>query len=207
MSATSNIPEKPFFRVNEVCRLTDTQPYVLRFWESEFPQLTPEHGKGSAPVYKKGDVELIFRIKQLLYDEEYTIAGARQVLSGEGKRPKAKMRPEKAQKVEKVETVETSDNEQDERVPRQLELEPARRPTAVQSAEVRAATNGIAKERYDAAVEEVTHLRLQLTDLENRMRRFEQDREKALEESERMRDRSDRAIGRLEAILSQLQGD
>jgi DNA-binding transcriptional MerR regulator len=204
LSATPNIPEKPFFRVNEVCRLTDTQPYVLRFWESEFPQLAPDHGKGASPVYRKDDVELIFRIKQLLYEEEYTIAGARQILSGEGKRPRAKPHPAPAKN--KAGTLETPDNEPIERVPRQLELESARRPTAVQAAEVRPAGNGIAKERYDAAVEEVTHLRLQLTDLENRMRRVEHDRESALEEAERMRDRSDRAIGRLEAILKRLQG-
>lgn len=204
MSATQNIPEKPFFRVNEVCRLTDTQPYVLRFWESEFPQLAPEHGKGSSPVYKKDAVELIFRIKQLLYEEEYTIAGARQVLSGENDQPQPRKPPAKP---EKVEAVEASEEESNERLPRQLELEPARRPTAVQAAEARTlSSSGIAKERYDAAVEEVTHLRLQLTDLENRMRRVEHDRESALDEAERMRDRSDRAIGRLEAILKRLRG-
>ena len=82
MSVTPNIPQKPFFRINEVCQLTDTQPYVLRFWESEFPQLSPDHGHGGKPVYKKGDVELILQIKHLLYEEEYTLAGARQVLSG-----------------------------------------------------------------------------------------------------------------------------
>ena len=95
MSVTPNIPKKPFFRVNEVCQLTDTQPYVLRFWESEFPQLAPDHGHGGKPVYKKDDVELIFRIKRLLYEEDYTIAGARQVLSGKAR---ARTKPKSAPK-------------------------------------------------------------------------------------------------------------
>jgi len=82
------IPEKLFYKTGEVCQYTDTQPYVLRFWESEFPQLAPEKNRTGQRVYRREDIELIFRIKRLLYDEEYTIAGARRQLeaelSGEG---------------------------------------------------------------------------------------------------------------------------
>lgn len=179
----SAIPEKPFFRVNEVCRLTDTQPYVLRFWESEFPQLSPDHHQGSSPLYRRDDVELIFRIKQLLYDEEYTIAGARQVLSGES----AKAGPATRTAIPMARAAKKAP-------PRQLELDG-----------LAPETTGISKERYDDAVDEITHLRLQLADAENRLRRADHDRSAALEEAEALRDRNARAIGRLEAILERLR--
>lgn len=75
-----DVPEKPFYKIGEVCQYTDTQPYVLRFWESEFPQLAPEKNRNGQRVYRKQDIDLIFRIKKLLYEEEYTIAGARRKL-------------------------------------------------------------------------------------------------------------------------------
>jgi DNA-binding transcriptional MerR regulator len=79
----SEIPQKSFYKVNEVCQYTDTQPYVLRFWESEFPQLAPHKNKTGQRVYTRRDVDLILRIKRLLHDEEYTIAGARARLDEE----------------------------------------------------------------------------------------------------------------------------
>jgi DNA-binding transcriptional MerR regulator len=75
-----DVPDKLFYKASEVCQLTDTQPYVLRFWESEFPQLAGEKNRSGQRVYRRQDIELIFRIKKLLYEEEYTIAGARKVL-------------------------------------------------------------------------------------------------------------------------------
>ena len=197
MSVTPNIPEKSFFRVNEVCQLTDTQPYVLRFWESEFPQLTPDHGSGGKPVYKKDDVELIFRIKRLLYDEDYTIAGARQVLSGKARPAKPKSAAKKAAPPSQ------------EPAPRQLELNaplPQREISAPVAAEP-LETQGISKERYDDAVDEVTHLRLHLTEAKNLLRRADTEREKALNETELLRDKRDRAVGRLEAILKHVQNE
>ncbi len=200
MSVTPEIPEKPFFRVNEVCQLTDTQPYVLRFWESEFPQLSPDHGRTGSPVYKKDDVELIFRIKRLLYEEDYTIAGARQVLSGKSSakaraQPKAKAAPQPVQKPEAQKPGE----------PKQLEFGPRR--VAAVSAPPAESTQTVPKERYEDAVEEITHLRLYLAEAKTNLRRAESEREKALNEVERLRDKRDRAIGRLEAILKQVQGD
>ena len=77
MGDAREIPEKPFYKIGEVCQYTDTQPYVIRFWESDFPQLSPEKGRSGQRVYRREDIDLILRIKKLLYDEEYTIAGAR----------------------------------------------------------------------------------------------------------------------------------
>jgi DNA-binding transcriptional MerR regulator len=78
--AKEKYPEKLFYKIGEVCRITDTQPYVLRFWESEFPQLSPQKNKAGQRVYRKRDIQLVFEIKKLLYDEEFTIAGARKKL-------------------------------------------------------------------------------------------------------------------------------
>ena len=77
---TTEIPEKLFYKAAEVCQITDTQPYVLRFWESEFPQLAGEKNRSGQRVYKRSDIDLVFRIKKLLYQEEYTIAGARKAI-------------------------------------------------------------------------------------------------------------------------------
>jgi DNA-binding transcriptional MerR regulator len=77
---TTEIPEKLFYKAAEVCQITDTQPYVLRFWESEFPQLAGEKNRSGQRVYRRSDIDLVFRIKKLLYQEEYTIAGARKAI-------------------------------------------------------------------------------------------------------------------------------
>ena len=77
---TTEIPEKLFYKAAEVCQITDTQPYVLRFWESEFPQLAGEKNRSGQRVYRRADIDLVFRIKKLLYQEEYTIAGARKAI-------------------------------------------------------------------------------------------------------------------------------
>lgn len=74
---------KPYYKIGEVCELTGTQPYVLRFWESEFPTLAPEKNRSGQRIYRKRDIELIERIKLLLYEKEYTIAGARKVIESD----------------------------------------------------------------------------------------------------------------------------
>ncbi len=83
------IPDKHFFKIGEVCQVTDTQPYVLRFWESEFPQLAPDKTRSGQRVYTRQDIEMVFEIKQLLYDQEFTIAGARKRLE---ERPRGRKR-------------------------------------------------------------------------------------------------------------------
>ncbi len=79
----SDIPDKLYFRIGEVARLCDVPAYVLRFWESEFPQLKPHKGGTGQRLYRRRDVETALHIKTLLYNEGYTIPGARQVLKGE----------------------------------------------------------------------------------------------------------------------------
>ena len=79
----SEIPDKLYFRIGEVARLCEVPAYVLRFWESEFPQLKPHKGGTGQRLYRRRDVEMALRIKSLLYDEGYTIPGARQVIKSE----------------------------------------------------------------------------------------------------------------------------
>ena len=84
-----SIPNKLFFKIGEVCEITDTQPYVLRYWESEFPALAPAKNSSGQRIYRRKDIETVLRIKQLLYDEGFTIAGAKKRLETEmsGKAP------------------------------------------------------------------------------------------------------------------------
>jgi DNA-binding transcriptional MerR regulator len=79
------IPDKLYFRIGEVAKLCKLPAYVLRFWESEFPQLKPVKSSTGQRMYRQRDVESVLRIKKLLYDEGFTIAGARQHLKTESK--------------------------------------------------------------------------------------------------------------------------
>lgn len=76
------IPNKLFFRIGEVCKLLRLEPYVLRFWETEFPTLAPAKGANGRRMYRKKDVEMVLIIKALLYDRGFTIAGAKKVIAG-----------------------------------------------------------------------------------------------------------------------------
>ena len=71
------------FKIGEVCRLADLQPYVLRYWETEFPPLAPGKSGGGQRLYTQREVDIILRIKQLLYSEGFTIAGAKKKLEAE----------------------------------------------------------------------------------------------------------------------------
>jgi DNA-binding transcriptional MerR regulator len=75
------IPEKSLFRIGEVSRLTATKTFVLRFWESEFPTLQPEKSPSGHRLYRRDDINTVFEIKRLLYEEGFTIAGARKHLA------------------------------------------------------------------------------------------------------------------------------
>ena len=75
--------KKLFYRIGEACKLLDIQPYVLRYWETEFPVLSPRKSKAGQRVYSEEELRLIQRIKQLLYEEGYTIAGAKKKLESE----------------------------------------------------------------------------------------------------------------------------
>lgn len=83
------IPDKLYFRIGEVATLCHLPAYVLRFWESEFPQLRPVKSSTGQRMYRKRDVESVLRIKQLLYEQGFTISGARQHLRAEVKADKS----------------------------------------------------------------------------------------------------------------------
>jgi DNA-binding transcriptional MerR regulator len=74
------IPDKLFFRIGEVSRIVGVPASVLRFWESEFPRIKPQRTDSGQRVYRRADVELILTIKHLLYDQNFTIRGARKFL-------------------------------------------------------------------------------------------------------------------------------
>jgi DNA-binding transcriptional MerR regulator len=76
------IPDKLYFRISEVSRLTALEPYVLRYWESEFKLIKPLRTKSRHRLYRRKDLEILFEIKKLLYEEQYTIAGAKKRLEG-----------------------------------------------------------------------------------------------------------------------------
>jgi DNA-binding transcriptional MerR regulator len=86
------IPDKLYFKIGEVSELLAVEPYVLRYWESEFPVLSPKKSGTGHRLYRRKDVELLLRIKHLLYEKRFTIEGARQALHAEARtaKPRAK---------------------------------------------------------------------------------------------------------------------
>src|SRR5206468_2958037 len=76
-----DIPDNLFFKIGEVCEIAGVEPYVLRFWETEFPNLALEKSKSGHRVYRKKDVEMVLKIKELLYDRGFTITGGRKQLN------------------------------------------------------------------------------------------------------------------------------
>ena len=81
--------EKRLYKIGEVCRIADVQPYVLRYWETEFAALAPNKSGGGQRLYTQREIDVILRIKQLLYSEGFTIAGAKKKLEAEGDAPVA----------------------------------------------------------------------------------------------------------------------
>src|SRR4051812_9775174 len=75
--------DKKLYKIGEVCRIADVQPYVLRYWETEFPALAPNKSGGGQRLYTQREIDVIMRIKQLLYSEGFTIAGAKKKLGEE----------------------------------------------------------------------------------------------------------------------------
>lgn len=90
------IPQKRYFAIGEVSNLCGVKPHVLRYWEQEFPQLKPAKRRGNRRYYRRGDVLLIREIRELLYEQGFTIGGARQQLNMTVKAPvEGRMVPEK----------------------------------------------------------------------------------------------------------------
>ena len=89
-SGSPEIPDKLYFKIGEVSDLLGVEPYVLRYWETEFSVLSPKKSGTGHRLYRRKDVELLLRIKHLLYEKRFTIEGARQSLQAEAKAPKGK---------------------------------------------------------------------------------------------------------------------
>jgi DNA-binding transcriptional MerR regulator len=87
------VPSKLYYKIGEVCEIVGVPAHVLRYWETEFPGLTPPKSKGGQRTYRPKDVELLLQIRRLLYDEGFTIAGARRQLTR--RRVGVEARPEK----------------------------------------------------------------------------------------------------------------
>ena len=103
------IPEKIYFKIGEVCELVGVQAHVLRYWETEFPMLSPQKNRSGQRSYRRRDVEISLRIKQLLYEEMFTIAGAKKKLHVE-LRETTKLKIVHSEPVERVVSKFTDDN-------------------------------------------------------------------------------------------------
>ena len=97
LQPTPEIPDKLYFKIGEVSELLGVEAYVLRYWETEFPVLSPKKSGTGHRLYRRKDVELLLRIKHLLYDKRFTIEGARQSLHSEARAPKAVRAPKRVQ--------------------------------------------------------------------------------------------------------------
>jgi len=88
LMGSPEIPDKLYFKIGEVSGLLGVEPHVLRYWESEFTGLSPKKSGTGHRLYRRKDVEILLRIKHLLYEKRFTIEGARQALQAEAKAPK-----------------------------------------------------------------------------------------------------------------------
>ena len=79
-----SLSDKLFYKIGEVSHLTGLESYIIRYWETEFPMLHPKKSRGGQRIYQKKDLETVFKIKQMLYERGYTIAGARKALGRRG---------------------------------------------------------------------------------------------------------------------------
>jgi DNA-binding transcriptional MerR regulator len=95
------IPDKLYFRIGEVARLAGIKPYVLRFWETEFSSLGPKKSGTGHRLYRRKDVELVLEIKRLLYEQRFTIEGARKFLDSRGKSDTPREKPAKPATVQR----------------------------------------------------------------------------------------------------------
>lgn len=85
--ARPQLPDKLYFRIGEVARIVGVEPHVLRYWETEFRSVRPEKSRKGQRVYSRRDVETLLRVRELLYDHRYTVAGAKRKLRGDGLEP------------------------------------------------------------------------------------------------------------------------
>lgn len=90
LAGSSEIPDKLYFRIGDVSRLAGVKPYVLRYWETEFPSIAPKKSGTGHRLYRRKDVETVLEIKRLLYEKRFTIEGARKALEPRAKAANAK---------------------------------------------------------------------------------------------------------------------
>ena len=100
------VPKQEFYSIGEVCALTDLKPHVLRYWESQFRFLSPAKNRSGNRVYKAREVELIMLVKHLLYEEKYTIEGARQKVDEHRKGGELRTAARGALNIELLEAIE-----------------------------------------------------------------------------------------------------
>ena len=86
----SEIPDKLYFKIGEVCKITGVEPYILRYWESEFKLIKPYRTKSNQRLYRKKDVEAVLKIRKMLYEQKFTIAGAKKKLKEGAPHPESK---------------------------------------------------------------------------------------------------------------------
>ncbi|MFH0825457.1 MAG: MerR family transcriptional regulator [Pseudomonadota bacterium] len=116
------IPEKQYFKIGEVSEILDVEPYVLRYWESEFKKdLKPTRTRARQRLYHKKDLELLMVIKHLLYDEKFTIAGAKKRLQEMKKEESARKRRQKPVKAVEAPDLETTQEIVEEPTPISIE--------------------------------------------------------------------------------------
>ena len=136
------IPEKLFFKIGEVCELAGVQAHVLRYWESEFAMLAPQKNRAGQRVYRRRDVEIALRIKELLYEDQYTIAGAKKRLAND-LRAGGKLRVVSEDGAEDSEEMAAQDSLPSERSNSTLAA------SSTTTAEQRQSLRGVAKELRD----------------------------------------------------------
>ncbi len=200
----SEYPQKDFYRLTEVCQYTDTQPYVLRFWESEFPQLKRGETAGRGRLYRKSDIDLVQRIKRLLYEEECTLAEARAKLE---KETLATTRPRSVASAPN-ETGPRAARPLDRSAKSQREVAVSRIATALPPRDLPppppTEIDTVARSRYQDALDEIDHLRLQIKEESNHRRKVENALHEATASAESRRERMQRAADRLERLLERL---
>ncbi len=96
-----SLPDKRYFRMGEVCKITGLKPHVLRYWETEFPAIQPTKSSTKQRLYRKKDMEAIFSIKHLLYEKGFTIAGARKELK-KGAKPSVRPSSESEDRIRQM---------------------------------------------------------------------------------------------------------
>jgi DNA-binding transcriptional MerR regulator len=173
--AAMAIPEKIFFKIGEVCDIVDVQAHVLRYWETEFPQLSPQKNRSGQRSYRRRDVEIALRIKELLYEDEYTIAGARKKLQQELREAtRLKIVPNEAPREAVVQPMLPAVRDQDDEIEEigdfEVEPDPLPAPTRAPIAEVPA----VGTDRRQALTDLASQL-LELRELLKRKRYEESD--------------------------------